>query len=106
VVRVSHSKLISHSKLLLLIIGIVLVSGCAAVRPRDRDTSFEKIDPYEKANRKSYAFTDWVDRKIMEPVADVYIDYIPVKVQRSVTGQRTFFSQFDRGHFTFGIAPT
>jgi len=78
-------KLISHSRLLLLIIGIVLVSGCATTRPRDTDTSFDKIDPYEKANRKSYAFTDWVDRKIMEPVADVYIDYIPVKVQRSVS---------------------
>ena len=55
------------------------------MRPRDTDTSFEKIDPYEKANRKSYAFTDWVDRKIMEPIADTYIDYVPVRIQRSVS---------------------
>ena len=57
-------KLISHSRLLLLIIGIVLVSGCATMRPRDTDTSFEKIDPYEKVNRESYKVTDWLDRKI------------------------------------------
>jgi phospholipid-binding lipoprotein MlaA len=78
-------KLISHSRLLLLIIGIVLVSGCATTRPRDTDTSFEKIDPYEKVNRKSYKVTDWLDRKIMEPVTDVYIDYVPVRIQRSVS---------------------
>ena len=84
-VRGSHSKLIGQSKLLLLIISIVLVSGCATTRPRDTDTSFEKNDPYEKVNRKSYKVTDWVDRKVMEPIADVYIDYIPVKVQRSVS---------------------
>jgi len=76
---------IGQSKLLLLIISIVLLSGCATVRPRDTDTSFEKIDPYEKANRKSYAFTDWADRKIMEPIADTYIDYVPVRIQRSVS---------------------
>ena len=63
----------------------MLVSGCATTRPRDTDTSFEKIDPYEKVNRKSYKFTDWADRKIMEPIADTYIDYVPVRIQRSVS---------------------
>ena len=78
-------KLISHSRLLLLIISTVLVSGCATMRSRDTNTSFEKIDPYEKVNRKSYKVTDWLDRKIMEPVTDVYIDYVPVRIQRSVS---------------------
>jgi phospholipid-binding lipoprotein MlaA len=82
-VRNSYSG--SYSKLLLLIISIVLVSGCATAPPRDTGTSFDKVDPYEKVNRKSYAFTDWLDRKIMEPVADAYIGYIPVRIQRSVS---------------------
>ena len=62
------------------------MSGCATTRPRDTDTSIRKKSiPTKKNNRKSYAFTDWVDRKIMEPIADAYIDYIPVKVQSTVS---------------------
>jgi phospholipid-binding lipoprotein MlaA len=46
--------------------------------------SFETLDPYENMNRKSYVFTDVVDRKILEPVADYYIEYIPDRMRRSI----------------------
>lgn len=73
------------SRLLLLFIGAVLVSGCASTRKHTaEDFSFDNVDPYEKANRKSYAFTDYLDRKVMEPIAQFYIDYVPVRVQHSV----------------------
>jgi phospholipid-binding lipoprotein MlaA len=73
------------SRLLLLVIGAVLVSGCASTRKHaTEDTSFDNIDPYEKVNRKSYAFTDYLDRKVMQPIAEFYIDYVPVRVQHSV----------------------
>jgi len=56
------------------------------MRPHDQAAaSFDRIDPYEKVNRKSYDFTAFVDRKVMEPVADFYIDYVPTRVQRSVS---------------------
>lgn len=51
----------------------------------DQSTDYaDPIDPFEGINRKFYIFTDVVDRKILEPVADVYIDYVPIRVQRSV----------------------
>ncbi len=74
-----------HLAVFLPLMCVALFSGCATVRPHDKDeTSFERIDPYEKANRGSYKFTDVVDRKILEPVANFYIDYVPNPVRRSV----------------------
>ncbi|MDE2366588.1 MAG: VacJ family lipoprotein, partial [Betaproteobacteria bacterium] len=68
----------------LSLICIVLLTGCATVRPRDQEENFNRIDPYEKVNRESYSFTDVVDRKILEPVANFYIDHVPNPVRRSV----------------------
>src|SRR5579871_6002131 len=81
-----QSVRLSHSRLLLLIASVVLLSGCATMRPHNLDdASFDQIDPYEKINRKSYALTDFVDRKVMEPIADFYVDYVPNRVRRSVS---------------------
>ena len=44
------------------------------------------VDPYESANRKTYSFTDSIDRFILEPVADVYIDYVPYACIFNSTG--------------------
>lgn len=70
---------------LLLLICVALFSGCATTRSHEKSTeSFDPIDPYEKVNRKFYVFTDVVDRKIMEPISDFYIDYVPDRMQRSI----------------------
>lgn len=75
----------SHPAVFLSLLCVVLISGCATVRPRDQEeNSFDRIDPYEKINRKSYTFTDVIDRNIMEPVADFYIDYVPNRMRRSI----------------------
>jgi phospholipid-binding lipoprotein MlaA len=66
----------------LLLICTTLFSGCATTRPHDREV--EQIDPYEKINRKSYVFTDVLDRKIAAPIADFYIDYVPLPMQRAI----------------------
>lgn len=76
----------SHSRFLLLMASAVLLSGCATTRPHNLDgASSDRIDPYENVNRKSYNLTDFVDRKVMEPITDFYIDYVPARVQRSVS---------------------
>ena len=76
----------SHFRLSLLVVIIALLSGCATTRTHNLDdNSSGQIDPYEKVNRKSYSLTDFVDRKVMEPIANFYIDYVPVRVQRSVS---------------------
>ena len=55
------------------------------MRANDKNAeSFETLDPYENINRKSYVFTDVVDRKILEPIADYYIEYIPDRMRRSI----------------------
>ena len=66
----------------ILLICTVLIAGCAATRPRDQGA--DPVDPYERVNRKSYTFTDAIDRKIVEPIADVYMDYAPLPMQRSI----------------------
>lgn len=67
------------------LVCVVLFSGCATVRPQDKEEYRpDRIDPYENVNRGSYSFTDVVDRKIMEPIANFYIDHVPSRVRRSV----------------------
>jgi phospholipid-binding lipoprotein MlaA len=69
----------------LLLFCVMLFSGCATMRANDKNAeSFETLDPYERVNRKSYIFTDVVDRKILEPIADYYIEYIPDRMRRSI----------------------
>jgi phospholipid-binding lipoprotein MlaA len=68
-----------------LLICTLLVTGCATPRPRgDVDDVTGPIDPYEEVNRKSYKITDVLDRKILEPVANKYIDYVPIRMQHSI----------------------
>lgn len=75
----------NHPAVFLSLICVVLISGCATVRPRDQEENFlNRIDPHENINRKSYTFTDVIDRKIMEPVADFYIDHVPDRIRRHV----------------------
>ncbi|SCX39965.1 phospholipid-binding lipoprotein MlaA [Nitrosospira sp. Nsp1] len=72
----------SHPAQVLLLICTILFAGCAAVRPHDQ--SFDATDPHEHINRKSYDFTDMVDRNVLKPVADAYVDHVPKPVRRSV----------------------
>ncbi|HNO75276.1 MlaA family lipoprotein [Nitrosomonas mobilis] len=41
-------------------------------------------DPYESFNRKSYRFTDEIDRRYLEPIADAYLAHAPEAVRRPV----------------------
>lgn len=72
----------NHLNILISIILVILVSGCSTV-PKN---SYEKdeTDPHEEINRVSYNFTDSVDRALLEPVVDVYVDYVPLGAQRSI----------------------
>lgn len=67
---------------LLLLMCALLFTGCATVRPHDQDT--DVVDPHEKINRKLYAFNDVIDRNVLAPVADAYVDHVPAPMQRSI----------------------
>lgn len=74
----------NHPITVLVLICAVLSGGCATTRPHDQSTGTDPIDPYESVNRKSYTFTDVIDRRIVAPVADAYIDYVPDRMQRII----------------------
>ena len=69
--------------LLLLVISLALLGGCASV-PGPPD----ERDPFESYNRAMYAFNDSVDNAVLRPVARTYKDYTPDVLQ---TGISNFF---------------
>lgn len=90
---------------ILLLIFTALAAGCATTpKENDSDAHSNKdtksaesnqkvtppdenpcsIDPYEKFNRSFYDVTDTIDRNVLEPVADSYINNIPSPVRTSV----------------------
>lgn len=46
-------------------------------------------DPYESFNRKAFAFNDGLDRAVLKPVAEGYVNAVPAPARRSVSN---FFS--------------
>jgi phospholipid-binding lipoprotein MlaA len=89
----------------LLLLFAALAAGCATTPKENNSTTLSNkvtksaesnqevtppvkdpcsIDPYEKFNRGFYEVTETVDRNILEPVANTYIDNIPSPVRTSV----------------------
>ena len=62
----------------LLLVGALaaLCTGCA-VNPRNPD-------PFEPVNRVFYAFNDGLDKFIVKPVSDVYVDVVPQPVRKGL----------------------
>ena len=77
-----------HRITTLLLLCVVLLAGCATMAPIDQsrqaDPNVDPVDPYENINRKFYKITDTLDRRILEPVANVYIEYVPNPLRRSI----------------------
>lgn len=91
---------------------MIIVSGCATA-PKNQQEIREPNDPHENVNRVSYNFTDAVDRMILEPVANVYSDYVPNAAQRSIGNfygnwayPNTFINAFLQGKFRQGLEDT
>lgn len=78
----------NHQITVLLLLCAVLFTGCATIARNDQsnlaDQNPNSIDPYENVNRKFYKITDTLDRHILEPVANVYIKYVPSPLRRSI----------------------
>lgn len=88
-------KLITSNKTLFVIAlftCFAVLQGCATIPknsnqgldPTDSYQDVDAIDPHEKVNRASYDFTDRVDRVVVEPVVNVYVDYVPDATQRAI----------------------
>ena len=57
----------------------LVLSGCATTELNSADPT----DPWEPANRKFYAFNDSVDRAVLEPLANLYLN-LPEGLRSSV----------------------
>ncbi|SFI28099.1 VacJ family lipoprotein [Nitrosomonas sp. Nm34] len=72
----------NHLVIILLSFLVMVCTGCTSTPKNENE--MDMADPHESFNRKSYWFTDVIDRNILEPVADVYIEHVPVAIQRPI----------------------
>ncbi len=77
----------------------------------NKSDQIEIYDPYEKLNRKIYAFNDFIDRNTIEPVARGYRGYIPKPVRKSIHNFVTninlpiaAINSFIQGKYSNGLA--
>jgi phospholipid-binding lipoprotein MlaA len=74
---------------------LALLAGCATQRngdpPPGGHASRDPKDPYEKVNRKIFAFNDTVDKYALKPVAQAYEKVVPNPVR---IGIHNFFGNF------------
>ncbi|MEE8208955.1 MAG: VacJ family lipoprotein, partial [Nitrosomonadaceae bacterium] len=73
----------------LLLLFAALSTGCATVPQEDQgvtasNEAASSNDPYENVNRPIYDFTETIDRNILAPVANSYIEHVPGPVRNSV----------------------
>lgn len=66
---------------LLLATALFLTNGCATTKSADGTT----IDRYESTNRASYNFTDSLDRNVIKPAAEAYVEVTPKPVRTAVS---------------------
>lgn len=71
--------------LLLVALCGVLLTGCATTGPSSGPVSrSERIDPWERWNRRVYRFNDKVDVAVLKPAATTYTKIVPEPVRRGV----------------------
>lgn len=64
---------------------VLLLGGCAT-------TGGRVDDPFEPSNRVMYAIHEPLDRHIVKPIAEAYVDYVPSVIR---TGIRNYFNNID-----------
>ena len=85
--RSSGSVLVRTLCLVALAVGL---SGCATIKDA-RGGPGQRLDPWEKWNRKVFNFNDELDKAVLKPVATAYSNVVPQPVRRGVGN---FFSNF------------
>lgn len=64
-------------RLLPLFIAGIIMSGCASLAPKQTYEDQTISDPWQKANRWTYAFNDTTDKAIVKPAAQGYQAIVP-----------------------------
>ena len=69
---------------------VVALSGCGTI-DQARGGPGQRLDPWEKWNRKVFNFNEDVDRTVLKPVANGYVNVVPQPLRRGVSN---FFNNF------------
>jgi phospholipid-binding lipoprotein MlaA len=72
-------------RILTALCAATLLAGCAS-------TGGRIDDPFEPANRVMYAINDPIDKNIVKPIAQAYVDYVPSLIR---TGISNYFNNID-----------
>ena len=70
--------------------AMAVLAGCGTI-DQARGGPGQRLDPWEKWNRKVFNFNDDVDRTVLKPVATTYTDVVPQPLRRGVNN---FFNNF------------
>ena len=79
--------LTSKNFIAFVVLTLCLLAGCAAQQSRPAGTTVN--DPWEDFNRKVFSFNDFLDRNILKPTAEFYVEYTPKWFR---TGVNNFFT--------------
>lgn len=63
--------------------AIVVLAGCATTMPPNAGQN--PTDPWERFNRRMFAFNDTLDEAVLKPVAQAYRDTVPELVRSGVS---------------------
>jgi len=66
-----------------VLIGAVLLAGCSTIREA-RSGPGQRLDPWEKWNRKVFTFNEDLDAAVLKPVATAYSNAVPQPVRSGV----------------------
>ena len=77
------------ARALLCLLLALLTASCATTAQRSNQPPGSVSDPLESVNRQVFAFNDFLDRNILKPTAEAYVDYVPGFIR---TGINNFFT--------------
>jgi len=65
-------------------LGLFLALAACAHAPSDPDATSDADDPAESVNRTIFEGNQFLDRNLLKPTAQAYLDYVPVPAQHAV----------------------
>ncbi|MBV8504090.1 MAG: VacJ family lipoprotein [Paucibacter sp.] len=65
-----------------LLVGVL--SACSVLPQHGSASKGQKLDPWEKWNRKVFSFNEELDTHVLRPVATAYSDVVPEFVRKSI----------------------
>ena len=84
--QVNFSPLLRRARGLGAVAAMLVLSGCATTGGGRAD------DPFEPVNRAMYAINEPIDKHVLKPIAQAWVDYVPVIIR---TGVSNYFNNID-----------